>query len=116
MGDPFTKYHIGIRIWNVNANKILMHENFAELHTVYLSIIEYDINVISFQEVNLDLLQPHIRDQLHQVFLAYFPYFKITFSTTPIKDPTAWKPWNTIIVSVGKLSQATTHTSSDSLG
>ena len=66
-----------------------MHDNFAELHTLCQSIIEYDINVISFQEVNLDLLQHNIRKQIKRVFQTHFLYFKLIHSTYPIKAPTA---------------------------
>ena len=93
-----------------------MHDNFAELHTLCQSIIEYDINVISFQEVNLNLLQHNIREQIKRVFQTYFPYFKLIYSTSPIKAPTAWKPDSTMMVIIGKFSHAVTRTSSDLLG
>ena len=115
IGGEFSKDHNAIRMWNVNANTILTHNDYSELHELCLSIIDYNINIVGFQEINLNLLNPKIRDAITKVFKQYFTV-KIIFSTTPIQSPSDWKPGGTMLVILGKLTHSITNTSSDSMG
>ena len=55
MGDTFYKENENEQIWNVNANTILTHNNYAELNKLCLSIAEYNFSIVGLQEINLDL-------------------------------------------------------------
>ena len=116
MGDTFYKEHENIRIWNINANTILTHNDYAELNELCLSIAEYNISIVGFQEINLDLLQQEIRNNITQVFKTHFNSVKLLFSTTPIKAPTAWKPGGTMLVFIGPIAHSVVNPKTDNLG
>lgn len=102
-------------MWNVNANTLITYNNYFKLHELYLAVIEYNFSVLGFQEINLNLLNPRIRDKITAVFKQYFP-IKIVFGTMPIKSPTGWKPGGTMLVIIGHLSKSVCSTSSDVMG
>ena len=64
MGDDFNKDHNTLGVLNVNGNTILIHDNYEELNKLCFLILEYNISIVGFQEVNLNLLQSKIRDNI----------------------------------------------------
>ena len=83
IGTPMTKVHNNLRILSINANTLILRSGLAELHELCLQIQKYNISVICFQEVNIDLLDYKIRTAIEAVFNQYFVN-KIYFSSTPI--------------------------------
>jgi hypothetical protein len=115
-GSPFEKDYDGLRIWWNNANTLLQQDDFAELHELCLTLIDYKVGIIALQEVNLNLNRPAIRSAIEQVFVEHFGICKLVLATSPCHSPTAWKPGGTLLVVLGSWSHAVTHTGHDSLG
>jgi hypothetical protein len=115
-GSSFTKDYGGLRIWWNNANTLLQHDDFAELHELCLTLREYKVGIVALQEVNLNLNRPEIRTALESVFTEHFGTCKLILATSPCHSPTAWKPGGTLLAILGTWSHAVTHTGQDSLG
>ena len=49
--------HNDLRIWGVNANTILAHNDFYKLHKLCVSIVKYNIDVVCFQEININIFK-----------------------------------------------------------
>ena len=110
-----TEVHDNLRIWSVNANTLLLWSGLAELHKLCLQIQKYNISIICFQEVTIDLLEYKIRTAIEAVFNQYFVN-KIYFSTTPIRAPTHWKPGGIMTVTVNEVSHSVSSCKTDELG
>ena len=98
IGSQFTKSHNSFRIWNINANTILTHQDYSELHELCISLVEYGVAAVSFSEVNLDLLDLTTKEDITNIFKQHFTTAKVIFITTTIKAPTKYKPGGTILV------------------
>ena len=115
IGAPMTEVHDNLRIWSVNANTILLRSGLAELHELCIQIKKFNISIICFQEVNIDLLDYKMRKAIEAVFNQYFVN-KIYFSTTPIRSPTHWKPGGIMTVTVNEISHSVSSYETDDLG
>lgn len=69
MGYPFKTKHSVFRIWNVNVNTILTHNDFAEIHALCIFTNRYNVAIVDFQEVNLNLLDINIQEKIQKDFL-----------------------------------------------
>ena len=101
-------------MWNVNTNTLLTHNDYTKLHELCLAVIEYNINVLGFQGINLNLLNPRIRDDITVVCKHYFPIKIIQHYAYQI--PYQLKPKGTMLVIIGHLSHSVCSTSSDAMG
>jgi hypothetical protein len=68
------------------------------------------------QEINLNTLQPDIRDSIESVFKQHFGTVRLVTSTSPIRSPRAWKPGGTLLAVVGHWSHSVLDTGADELG
>ena len=105
-----------MRIWWNNANTLLQHDDFAELHELCLTLREHKVGIIALQEVNLNLNRPEIRTAIERVFTEHFGNCKLVLATSPCHSPTAWKPGGTLLAVLGTWSHAVTQTGQDALG
>lgn len=105
VGIPMIEIHNNLQIWSINANTILLRSGLAELHELCQQIQKYNISIICFQEVNLDLLNYNIRISIEEVFNQYFVN-KVYFSNTPLRAPTHWKPGGTMTVVVNEIAHS----------
>ena len=115
IGDPMTEVHNNLRIWSINANTILLRSGLAELHELCHQVQKYNISILCFQEVNLDLLNHNIRRSIEQVFNQYFVN-KVYFSNTPTKAPTHWKPGGVMTVVLNEVVHSVVSNQADDLG
>jgi hypothetical protein len=115
-GSSFDKQYDGLRIWWNNANTLVQHDDFAELHELCLTLLEYNVGIIALQELNLNVKRPAIRAAIENVFNEHFGTCKLVLATSPCHSPTAWKPGGTLLVVLGAWSHAVTDTGQDELG
>lgn len=111
IGDAFVKDHNCFRIWNVNANTILAHDDYAEFHDLCAQLKKYNVAVLGMQELNVDILQYKVRNCIVEILKENSVSVKVVFSTTPILAPTIWKPGGTLIAVLGKYSHRVINTS-----
>ena len=78
VGGNFIPKHKDLRIWNINANTLLSHNNLAELHDLRISLIKYNVDIINMQEINLDLLDPYTCNTITSVFNQLFLCAKLS--------------------------------------
>lgn len=105
-----------LRIWGVNDNMLFTHNDFLELHKLCVSIIKFNIDVICFQEININIFKLGIHKRIRNVFHQHFPTFKISFSMTPTQTSTLWKPGGTMMVTIGEISHNIKQTHNNQLG
>lgn len=110
-----TEIHNNLQIWSINANTILLRSGLAELHELCHQIQKYNISIICFQEVNLNLLDYNIRQSIEAVFNQYFVN-KVYCSNTPLQAPTHWKPGGIMTVVVNEIVHSVITSQADELG
>ena len=100
----------------INMNTLLMHNDYAELHELCISLKKYKVSAVCLQEIIINIKKEKIRNKNRKIFYMHFTCSKLIISHTPIKTSTNWKPGGTILAIMGKYSQYITSTNSDQMG
>ena len=105
-----------LRIWSINANTLLTHNNFSELHESCISALHNKITILCLQEININIYKRGIRNTIKKVLKQHFPTFNLLLSSTPIHSPTIWKPGGTMMVTIGEIAHSIQRTHTNNLG
>jgi hypothetical protein len=100
----------------VNANGISRKNDFAELHSLCVSLKAREVDAIAIQEVNTDFMQADIREAYTTIFKEHFGQARVLTATTCIQSPRAWKPGGVVLAILGPWAQHVSKVSCNDLG
>jgi hypothetical protein len=103
-------------MWSVNAGGISSKNDFAELHTLCVSLKSRSVDAVSLQECNVDFMQASVRDKFTAIFKEHFGQARVITATTCISAPRLWKPGGVVLAILGPWAQHVANTTRDNLG
>jgi hypothetical protein len=116
-GDFFaTKKKDSFRVWSVNANGISSKNDFAELHSMCVSLKTREVDAIAIQDENTDFMQADLRGAYTTIFKEHFGQTRVLMATTCIQAPRAWKPGGVVLAILGPWAQHVSKVSCNDLG
>jgi hypothetical protein len=93
-GDNFeNKPNGAFHVWSVNANGISSKDNFAELHSLCITLKRRSVDAIAIQEPNTEFMKANIRDKYYETFKEHFGLARVITATSCIDAPPHMETW-----------------------
>jgi hypothetical protein len=102
-------------MWSINAGNISSKNDFAELHTLCVSLQSRSVDAIALQECNVDFMQASVRDKFTEIFKEHFGQARVITATSCISAPCLWKPGGEMLAILGPWAQHVANTTCDDL-
>jgi hypothetical protein len=85
------------RTWYANAGGISTKNDYAELHTLCVSLKARSVDAVAIQDPNVDFMQVATREKYKEIFREHFGQVRFITVTTCIDAPKLWKPGGVVL-------------------